>query len=412
MLEEGGRSPASDRRSGIQRMLAVTEMALALMLLLGAGLLINSFLRLQAVDPGYDPDRVLTFQLSPFNNDDAMSRYGFYRDVIERLASMPDVELVGANTSPPLSGVQWSMEFAIAGRPLPAPGQMPSAEFNVVSPDYFRSLGIPLVLGRFFTEEDGAGDHARVVIINETFAAQHWPDDVGVGRTIYVGSQANNGADVADPPSFEVVGVVGNTRKFGADREPPAEFYIPYGQSPPYFMNFLVRTRGNPTALVDAVRSRIWEVDDGVAIEDLATMDQRLAASVAEPRFNMLLVGSFALLALVLATLGIYGVVAYSAAERTREIGVRIALGAGRADVFRLMLGQGLVLTALGLGLGLAASLAAHRLMSSLVYGVTTTDPLTFASVAMILGAVALLAAYVPARRATRVDPLVALRDN
>ena len=392
--------------------LVVAEITIALVLLVGAGLLVRSFNLLFSEEIGFDPDRILTFQLSPFDNDDAMSRYGFYRDVIERLGSMPDVELVGANTSPPLSGVQWSMKFAITGRPLPSPGQMPSAEFNVVSPDYFRSLGIPLVAGRFFTENDGAGDNASVVIINETFAQQHWPDDVPVGRTMYVGSPAGDGADVADPPSFEVVGVVGNTRKFGADREPPAEFYIPYGQSPPYFMNFLVRTRGNPAALIDAVRSRIWEVADSVAIEDLATMDQRLASSVAGPRFNMLIVGSFALLALVLATLGIYGVFAYSAAERTREIGVRIALGAGSADVFRLMLGQGLMLTALGLGLGLAASFAAHRVMSSLVYGVTTTDPLTFASVAMILGAVALLAAYVPARRATRVDPLVALRAD
>ena len=412
-LKSGTTRTGGSMRHKFRASLVVAEVAIALVLLIGAGLLVRSFNLLLSEDIGFDADRVLTFQLSPWDNDDAAIRYGFYRDIIDRLSGMPDVEVVGANTSPPLSGVQWSMEFAIGGRPFPAPGQMPSAEFNIVNADYFRSLGIPLVQGRFFTDDDGAGENSnRVVIINEAFAQQHFPDDVPMGRSMYVGGSPGDDGEAGVPPSFEVVGVVGNTRKFGVDREAPAELYIPYAQSPPYFMNFVVRTRTEPVAMVDAIRTQIWEVDDAVGIDGLSTMDQRLASSIAEPRFNMMLVGSFALLALVLSTLGIYGVVAYSAAERTREIGVRIALGAEKADVFRLMLGQGLWLTTIGVGLGLAASFAAHRVMSSLVYGVTTTDPLTFVSVALILTAVALLAAYLPARRATRVDPLVALRDD
>jgi putative ABC transport system permease protein len=408
---------SSARGGGRQRFrsaLVVAEVAIALVLMVGAGLLLRSFGNLLAEEVGFDPDRVLTFQVSP-SYDEPARRIGFYREALERLATLPGVEAVGANTAPPLSGVEWSMQYTVDGLPAPASGEEPSAEYNVISPDYFRALGIRLIDGRFSDEND-TPERGRVVLANEAFARRHWPEGQAIGRTIALGGRAGedgggSGGEQA-PPSFEIIGVVADTRKLGIDREPPAELYVPYMQSAPYFMSFVVRTQGDPAALIDGVRSRIWEIDGGVAIEDLTTMSQLISQSVAEPRFNALLVGAFALLAVVLASLGIYGVVAYAATRRTREIGVRIALGAGKADVFRLLLGQGLALTALGVGLGLVGALAASRVMSSMVYGVTTTDPLTFAAVAALLALVALAAAYLPARRATRVDPLVALRNE
>jgi predicted permease len=401
--------------SGRQRFrsaLVVAQIAVALVLLVGAGLLLRSFSLLLSEDVGFDPERVLTFQVSPAY-DEAAGRVGFYREVLERLDALPGVEVAGANTSPPLSGIQWSTVYTIDGLPLPGPGEEPSAEFNVVSPDYFRALGIPLLSGRF-TGEDDTLERGRVVLVNEAFVRRHWPDDEPLGRTIAIGDRAGGGGGEPSttPPSFEIIGVVADTRKLGIKHEPPAELYVPYNQAAPYFMNFVIRTEGDPMALVDTVRSQIWEINENVAIDDLTTMTGLVNRSVAEQRFNTLLVGAFASLALVLATLGIYGMVAYAATQRTREIGVRIALGAAKADIFCLLLGQGLRLAALGVAVGLAVSLAANQIMSSLVYGVTTTDPLTFAGVALILLVVALTAVYVPARRATTVDPLTALRNE
>ncbi len=411
---KGSGSPAGgSSRQTFRSALVVAQVAVALVLLVGAGLLLRSFSLLLNEDVGFDPERVLTFQISP-NYDEAAVRAGFYRDVLERLEALPGVEVAGANTAPPLSGVQWSMAYTIDGLPMPGPGEEPSAEFNVVSPDYFRALGIALVSGRF-TREDDSVERGRVVLVNEAFVRRHWPDGEALGKTISIGDRAGGGGggeQPVTPPSFEIVGVVADTRKLGIDRAPPAELYVPYTQSAPFFMNFVVRTEDAPLAMIDAVRAQIWEVDDGAAIEDLSTMIGLVDQSVAEPRFNALLVGAFAALAVVLATLGIYGMVAYTAPQRTREIGVRIALGAEKAHVFRLLLGQGLRLTALGVILGLAVSLAVSQIMSSMVYGVTTTDPLTFAGVVLVLLVVALTAAYVPARRATRVDPLVALRNE
>jgi putative ABC transport system permease protein len=398
-------------RQRLRSALVVVEIAVALVLLTGAGLLLRSFGNLLNEDIGFDPSRIVTFQLSPSNRDPAQ-RIAFFQQVVERLQDMPGVESVGANTAPPLSGVEWSMAYTIDGEPLPALGEEPSAEFNVVSPDYFRTLSIDLRAGRFSTEQDDP-DRGRVVLVNETFARRHWPQGDAVGRSISIGDRAGDDAGEASTrPSFEIIGVVADTRKLGIDREPPAEMYLPYTLSAQYFMNFVVRTAGDPAALIDTIRSRVWEIDDDVVIEDVATMSSRYRQSVAEPRFNATLVGGFAALAMVLATLGIYGVVAYSASSRNREIGVRVALGAGKSDVFRLLLGQGLILTAAGIGVGLLVALGASRLLSSMVYGVTTTDPLTFAAVALLLAGVALSAAYVPARRAACVDPLVALRDD
>lgn len=402
---------AGSARQRLRSTLVIAEVAVALVLLVGAGLLLRSFGNLLNEDIGFEPSRIVTFQLSPARND-AAQRIAFYQQVVERLQSMPGVESVGANTAPPLSGVEWSMAYTVDGEPLPGLGEEPSAEFNVVSPDYFRTLSIELRRGRFSSDDD-ISDRGRVVLVNDTFARRHWPDGDAVGRSISIGDRAGgDGGEADDRPSYEIIGIVADTRKLGIDREPPAEMYLPYTLSAQYFMNFVVRTEGDPAALIDNIRSRIWEIDDSVALESVATMSSLLRQSVAAPRFNALLVGGFAVLAVVLATLGIYGVVAYSASRRNRELGVRIALGASKSDVFRLLLGQGLALTAAGIGCGLVAALAASRILSTMVYGVTTTDPLTFALVALLLASVALTAAYVPARRATRVDPLVALRDD
>ncbi len=402
---------AGGARQRFRAVLVVAEIAIALVLLVGAGLLLRSFNMLLSENMGFDPQRVLTFQLSPNSAyPDAAGRHGFFRDVSQGLTSLPGVEVAGANTAPPLSGVDWTSTFAIEGTPPVATGQEPSAQFNVVTPDYFRVLAIPVLQGRVFTEDDD-GQRPQVVVINEAFANRYWPDETPIGRSIVIGERLG-GNDSSESPASEVVGVVGNTRKLGIDRQPPPAFYVPYGQSVPYFMNFVVRTEGNPTLVVDAVRTWIWEVNDGVAIEDAGTMAGLMDTSIAQPRFNMILVGVFAGLALVLATLGIYGVVAYSAAERTREIGLRMALGAEAQDVFRLILGQGLVMTGIGLAVGLVTAVAASRLLSGLVYGVATTDPATYVVVALALATTALIAVWIPARRATRVDPVVALRQD
>ena len=411
MKASSGRTGSAGRqhfRSG----LVVAEIAIALVLVFGAGLLLQSFSNLMSEDLGFDPDRVLTFQLSP-SRDDAPQRIAFYQQVVERLSLLPMVDIAGANTAPPLSGVEWSMEYSIDGEPLPAPGELPSAEFNIVSPRYFEALGIPLVAGRF-TSEDDDPERGRVLLVNETFAARHWEGQEAVGMSVSIGNRSGDDDPEADAarPSYEIVGIVADTRKLGVDQEPPAEFYVPYSQSGPYFMNFVVRTRVDPGTTIDAVRSQIWEVDPNVAIEDIGTMSGMFRQAVAEPRFNTIVMGSFAMLAVVLATLGIYGVVAHSASSRTREIGVRIALGASNGDVFKLLLRQGLVLTGIGLVVGIVLALGANSVLTNLVYGVTTTDPLTYVLGAGVLTAVALLAGYMPARRATRVDPVVALRHD
>ena len=411
-LKASGSRSTSSGRHRFRAALVVAEVAVALVLLVGAGLLLRSFSLLIGEERGFDAERVLTFEVSPSSfYEDAAGRYGFYRDLVRGLQALPETRVAGGNTSPPLSGVDWTTTFTVAGRALPAPGQEPTAQFNVVTPDYFRALDVPLLRGRFFTEDD-ARSRPRVVIVNESLAVRHFAEEDPIGRQIYIGARVGGDDESSDAPGLEVVGIVGDMRKFGLDREPPPELYISYAQSPPHFMYFVVQTHGNPLGVVDAMRAQVRQVNANVAVDDLATMDELLSSSVAEPRFNTMLLGSFAVLALVLATLGIYGIVSYSATERTREIGVRMALGAQSGDVFKMMVGQGIMLTGAGLALGVVASLAMTRLMGGLLYRVTTTDPITFAGVSVLLAGVAVLAAYLPARRATRVDPLVALREE
>jgi putative ABC transport system permease protein len=398
---EGRGTVGSSSRSRARSVLIVMEVALALVLLVGAGLLIKSFKRLQEVDPGFKADQVLTMQLSL-----PRSKYpkpeqqaAFMQQALERIASAPGVDSVSAVVAPPLSGFSASRYFQIEGRPPQPAGEGFNTGFNAASPDYFRTLSIPLLEGRDFTRQDVLGT-PEVVIINEAMARRYWPGEDPLGQRLRI----------AEEPWRTVVGVVGNVRHTGLDEEPKPEMFYPLMQSPLSFMTLMVRSTADEKSLIAAVQREIRAVDADLPVFSIKTMEQLISESVSSRRLNMILLTTFAVVALTLAALGIYGVMAYSVSQRTHEIGVRMALGAQASDVLRMVIGQGMILTFTGVGIGLLAALGLTRLMSSLLYGVTATDPLTFAAVALVLSLVALLASFIPARRATRVDPMVALR--
>jgi putative ABC transport system permease protein len=377
------------------------EVALALVLLVGAGLLIKSFKRLQEVDPGFKADQVLTMQLSL-----PRSKYpkpeqqaAFMQQILERIEALPGVGSVSTVVAPPLSGFSASRYFNIEGRPPQPAGEGLNTGFNAASPNYFQTLSIPLLEGRDFTRQDVLGT-PEVVIINEAMARRFWPNQDPVGERLRI----------AEDPWRTVVGVVGNVRHNGLDAEPKPEMFYPSLQSPLPFMTLMVRSTTDEKNLTAAIQREIRAVDADQPVFSIKTMDQLVAESVSSRRLNMILLTTFALVALTLAALGIYGVMAYSVSQRTHEIGVRIALGAQPRDVLKMVVGQGMMLTLIGVGIGLIAAFALTRLMTSLLYGVTATDPWTFTAVAVVLSLVALLASFIPARRATKVDPMVALR--
>ncbi|HEV2860568.1 MAG TPA: ABC transporter permease [Pyrinomonadaceae bacterium] len=401
ILKEDGRG-ATGRRAG-RRLLVVTEIACALMLLIGAGLLIKSFVRLQAVEPGFDPSGVVTMQ---FSLPDA--RYSeppqvaaFYARLVEHARTVPGVRAAGAVSRLPLAGDRSTMGLTVEGRPAVS-GQYEEVHFRAVTPDYFRALGVPLRAGRELGERDGA-EAPPVVLVNETTARKYWPGADPVGRRVKLGPGAQG-------PWVTVVGVVGDVRNFGLESEAKPEVYVPHRQSPQSRMRLVLRTDGDPLSLVPAVRSAVRSLDAELPFSQVATMEELLARSVAQRRLSTLLLGVFAGTALLLAAIGIYGVMAYSVTQRTREIGIRMALGARRGDVVRMVLRQGMALALAGVACGLGGGLVAARLMRGLLYGVSAVDPLTFVGMAGVLTCVALLACYVPARRATKIDPLVALR--
>jgi len=404
-LKEGGRGAAPLRRGRLRQALVVFEVALALVLLVGAGLLVNSFLRLTQVNRGLDPTNVLTINLNLPSSKypDGQRQTAVLGRILERVSAAPGVRSAGLTSSLPFTGGP-STGFEIEGRPPAEAGQAPVADIRIVDANYFRTLSIPLRAGRLFAESDGA-EAPRVMIINEEMARRHWPNEDPMGRRVTM-------KDWGPPLTGEIVGVVGDVKADGLDSSTRPMIYWPYPQFPGIFNALVIRAEGEPLNIVEAVKSRVWSVDREQPLSGIQPMEEVIARSVAPRRFNMLLLGVFAALALLLAAVGIYGVISYTVAQRTREIGVRIALGARRADVLKLVVSQGMSLALSGLGAGLAASFALTRLMANLLFGVSPSDPLTFGVIALLLGAVALLACFVPAARATKVDPLVALRHE
>jgi putative ABC transport system permease protein len=321
---------------------------------------------------------------------------------LEEIRAVPGVVFVGATTTIPLSGGGSTQPFSIEGRPAGAIAEQPMAQTRYISPDYFRAIGIPLRQGRFFSDQDREKS-VPVVIISEAMAHRFWPGENPIGKRLTPSFHKEQGGR-------EIVGIVGDIKSRGLDSDSSTMMYMPYTQSPRPFMSFVVRTASNPEGLIQPVSRAIYSIDKDQALTDVRTMDQVLLASLSDRRFNMTLLLTFAGVALMLAAVGVYGVMNYTVTLRRRELGIRMALGAAKMDVLRLVLGQGLTLTLIGVGAGLISAYALTRLMASLLYGVTATDYLTFGSVSAMLIVVGLAASYVPARRATKVNPTIALR--
>jgi len=405
-LKEGGRSSTDGvRRNRLRGALVVAEVAIAMVLLVGAGLLVQSLRRLQQVDPGFNPHNVLTFSLGlPEVKYSSQQQIDFYRGLLARLGSLPGVQSASAVLPLPLSNDRVRVTFETEGRPM-AKGELPATEYRAVELDYFRTLGIPLRKGRDFTARDDKKASA-VVIVNEAFAQKFFPGEDPLGKHIKPGLST----DETKPVMREIVGVVGNVKHLSLNAEPDPESYIPEAQVPFDSMTIVIKTQTDPRRLIAAAQHEVRMLDKDLPVYNVKTLDEYLAASVAKPRLNTLLLAIFAGLALVLTAVGLYGVMAYSVMQRTHEIGIRMALGAERRDVIRLVIRQGMTLTLIGVAIGLGAAYALTRVMATLLYGVSATDPLTFIAVSLVLIGVALGACFVPARRATKVDPMVALR--
>ncbi|HKK27895.1 MAG TPA: ABC transporter permease [Gemmatimonadota bacterium] len=392
-------------RSRLRSGLVVSQVTLALVLLAGAGLLLHSFVRLNRVDPGFRASGVLTLQFGlPSGYDDARA-VDFYRRLFDRLEAIPGVTAAGGATRLPL-GDALSTRLEIRGRDVPD-GDQPDVQFRRASPDYFAAMGIPVLRGRGFDERDGP-DAPPVMILSRAAAETFWPGEDPVGQRVrfwYSGMPA-------DAPWLEVVGITGDVKEFGLDAAAPPVTYVPFSQGPPGSPFVAVHTTGDPSALAAPVRDRLRSLDPDIVIWNVSSMSARVSESVARQRFSLILIGAFGVLALVLAAVGIYGVLAYAVRRRSREIGIRMALGAAGGDVVRMVVSHGLRLTLVGLGLGLVAALLLTRLIRSLLFDVSPTDPLALGGVTIVLGAVAALASWLPARRATRVDPMTVLREE
>lgn len=405
-LREGDRgSTKGGSANRMRNLLVIIEVALSMVLLIGAGLTIKSFSRLQDVDPGFDPRNVLTMRFSLPNTTypKLEQQEQFYRRLVERLATLPGVQSVGAVTFAPLIGITSKFWFIFEGRPVATPSERPQAFHNAVTPDYFRAMGIPLLKGRFFTAQDKS-DAPGVVIINQTLARRFFPNEEPMGKRLMLEAPLKD-------KWLQIVGVVGDVKQSKLSGESGFEMYTAHAQSPMATMYVVMRTVvAEPLNFSAAIGSAVREIDKNQPVSNVKTMDQLLSESIAQPRFRTRLLGVFALVALILGALGIYGVLAYSVKQRTHEMGIRMALGAQRRDILKLVIRQGMILVLIGIGLGLVGALVLTRVMMSLLYEVKPTDPIVFISMSLLLGMVALVACYIPARRATKVDPLVALR--
>jgi putative ABC transport system permease protein len=404
-LKEGGKAAVSGRRSHrLRNLFVIAEIAMALVLLIGSGLLVKSFVKLQAVSPGFNPDHLLTVRLRlPYKTyPDADQHVRFFRDALARVRQIPGVRSASAVSFLPFAGPGAATGFSVAGRPWPRPGEWPVADVRVCDGDYFQTMGIPLVKGRTFSEREQTVP-SHVVVINETLAREMFPDEDPIGKRLFI--QMMN-----DPPACEIIGVVGDVKHSGLDQQPRSMTYWPHVELAYPGMTLVARTEGGPLGYVTAVRREVQALDNDQPIANVYTMEQLLSESVARARFSATLLAIFAGVALVLAAVGIYGVMSYAVTQRTHEIGIRMALGADQAAVMRMVIRQGMTLAVIGVGAGVAASLALTQLLASLLFGVRATDPLTFITIALALTGVALGACFVPARRATKVDPMVALR--
>ena len=411
-LKEGARGSSDGAgRNGARSFLVASEFAMAVVLLIGAGLMVRSFFALQSIDPGFNPHNVVSMVVSVAGSKEGEPnrRANFYRQVVERVRALPGVESAGGINHLPLAGDLWTRGFLIEGRPRPRPGDLPAAVYRIVTPGYFQTMRLPLLRGRDINDADDSGAPG-VVIINERAAKAYWPRENPIGQHIAISESEDN-------PStwLTVIGVSADAKQ--SDWAYPAypEIYLAAFQTRNYledkgaYITLVARGTGNAAGLMSAMKDAVWSFDRNLPISEIVTMDGVVADATAEPRFEMLLLAIFAAVALLLAAVGIYGVMSYSVSRRTHEIGIRMSLGGSRGDVLRMVLRQGMMLALGGSAAGIAAALVLSRLMTSMLYGIRPTDPVTFAGVAIALSLVALIATYIPARRATRIDPMAAL---
>jgi predicted permease len=413
-LKRSGRG-ATEGRGGhrLRSALVITEIALALVTLAGAGLMLRSFARLEAVDSGFVSDKVLSFVVSLHGEADlvAAKREAFYRQLLEKISALPGVTSAGAINHLPLAGDLWDRWLHVEGRPSDKPSDGFGAIYRVCRPGYFQTMGIPLIRGRDFTDQDKL-NAPGVVVINEQLARDQWPGEDPVGRRITFEDTGTNAM------WFTIVGVVKNVKQGNWSEDVHNEIYLPFQHSPFLSdpagqfssMTLVVRTSTNPLGVLNAARNAVWSLNGNVPVSSVTTLEQVVSDAVWQPRFNLMLITLFAVLALTLACVGIYGVMAYTVTQRTQEIGIRMALGAGNGDVLKLVLGHGIKLALLGAALGLTGAFGLTRLMTSLLYQVKPGDPVTFVCVPALLLLVTLFACWLPARRAAKTDPLVALR--
>lgn len=420
-LKEAGRGTSA--RHWLRSSLVVVEVATTMVLLIGAGLMIRSFYRLQNVNPGFSYDRLTSFTVAlpqrKYTTEE--QRSAFFNSLLQNIRALPGVQSVAAASGLPLGNNGWQTSFVVDGRPQPPPGQSPLMEACTVTPDYFRAMNIPLLHGRYFTDQDNrsflagrdlskANDGERmiaganVIIVDEHFAKQHFPGEQAVGKRIRFGTDST-------APVLEIVGVVGRVKMESLDNDSNrVQGYFSFSQMPFNGMTVILKGNGDPNQLIAAARAQVRAVDPDQPIYNIRTMDEIRGESVAPQRLNLMLLSIFAGIAFVLAIVGIYGVMSYAVTQRTHEIGIRMAIGAQPRDVFRMILGQGMLLTIIGMVAGLLGAFGLTRLMATMLFGIKPTDPVTFAGVALLLTAVALVACYIPGRRATKVDPVNSLR--
>ena len=404
-LKQGGRSATEGNGQHLFRsVLVISEVALALMLLIGGGLLFRSFLKLKTVDPGFDANNLLSVEISFAGSDESTDakRVAFFDGITERIQALPGVTAASAINHLPVGGDVWNLGYTVEGKPQPGPGETPHAVYRVARPNYFKTMGATMLRGRDFTSRDVHGA-SGVVIINESLAKAVSPDGDAIGKRISLVEEIN--------VPREIVGVIKDAKQGDLTTKARPEMYLPQSQSSGVkSMTLVVKTIGDPMKLVPSIQAEVWSVDKNLPLSQVRSMNQVISDSIGPQRFNMTLLGLFSSIAMILAIVGIYGVLSYSVTQRTHEIGIRMALGARQKDVLKLVVQQGMALAFIGVGIGLLGAFGLMRLLESLLFGVSSTDPWTFAVVASLLSFVALAACYLPARRASNVDPMAALR--